>query len=137
MSKLMQVADNEVSVSAPIQKASKDLGEGMFRTSLAGAYLAVNPALAEIYGYDSPQQMMAELCDIERQLYVNPERRQEFIETMARDSCVADFCSQVYCRDGETIWIMEHARAIRDEQGQLMFYEGTVCQIDRSGLDSI
>lgn len=129
MSKLTEVAENDV--RAPNGAKSKSLGEGMFRTSLGGEYLAVNPALAEIYGYDSPQQMMAELRDIQRQLYVNPDRRQEFIDAIARDSFVVDFCSQVYQRNGEIIWIMEHARAVRDEQGQLMFYEGTVCLIDQ------
>ena len=66
MSRLMRLVVNEA--RAPGRKASKDLGEGMFRTSLEGTYLAVNPALAEIYGYDSPQQMMDELRDIQRQL---------------------------------------------------------------------
>lgn len=105
--------------------------EGMFRTSIEGGYLAVNPALAVIYGYESPQQMMAEMSDIQRQLYVESNRRQEFIDAMTRDSFVTDFRSQVYRRDGEIIWITEHSRTVRDEQGQLMFYEGTVSLIDQ------
>jgi PAS domain S-box-containing protein len=127
-SMMQQVFDDEA--PRPSRKPRKDLGEGMFRTSIEGGYLSVNPALAEIYGYDSPQQMMTELCDIQRQLYVDPNRRQEFIDAMVRDSFVTDFRSQVYRRDGDIIWITEYSRAVRDEEGQLMFYEGTVNLID-------
>ena len=117
-------------VLAPSRKSHTDLGEGMFRTSPEGAYLSVNPALAQIYGYGSPQQMMSELRDIQRLLYVDPNRRQEFIDAMARDGFVTDFRSQIYSRNADIVWISEHARAVRDEQGQLMFYEGTVNVID-------
>src|ERR1700760_528233 len=53
--------------------------EGIFRTSVEGNYLDANPALAHIYGFDSPQELIASLRDIGRQLYVDPQRRDEFM----------------------------------------------------------
>jgi len=65
--------------------------EGIFRTSPDGRYLDANPALARIYGFDSPQELMNSLSDIGSQLYVDPSRRQSFIDTITRDGSVSGF----------------------------------------------
>jgi diguanylate cyclase (GGDEF)-like protein/PAS domain S-box-containing protein len=100
--------------------------EGIFRTSPDGRYLDANPALARIYGFDSPLELMNSLSDIGAQLYVDPGRRQEFITTMQRNASVTRFESQVRRHDGRLIWISENARAVHDESGRLVCYEGTV-----------
>ena len=100
--------------------------EGIFQTTPGGQYLSVNPALARIYGYESDRAMIAALTDISRQLYVDPNRRQEFIDTMAEQGVVSGFESEVHRCDGRMIWISENARAICDANGRLRYYEGTV-----------
>jgi sigma-B regulation protein RsbU (phosphoserine phosphatase) len=100
--------------------------EGIFQTTVEGRYLMANMALARIYGYNSPEELMNDLVDIGRTLYVQPNRRQEFISEMQRRDELAGFESQVYRKDGSTIWISENCRAVRDRQGQVIFYEGTV-----------
>ena len=49
--------------------------DGIFQTTRGGAVPRANPALARIYGYDTPDELMQALQDITRQLYVDPERR--------------------------------------------------------------
>lgn len=100
--------------------------EGIFQTTLDGRYLSANPALARIYGYQSPNQLMIELHDVKQQLYVEPMRREEFVRLLEQQDAIKGFESQVYCRDGSTIWISESARAVRDTNGNLLCYEGTV-----------
>ncbi|MEO8313905.1 MAG: EAL domain-containing protein [Pseudomonadota bacterium] len=100
--------------------------EGIFRTSPDGRYLDANPALARIYGFDSPFELMETLSNIGAQLYVDPTRRGEFIDTMQRHSSLTRFESQVRRNDGRLIWISENARAVHDESGRLICYEGTV-----------
>ena len=100
--------------------------EGIFQTTLEGHYLTANPMLAKLYGYDSPQTLITSLTDIRHQLYVEPQRRDEFSQRLQAQDAVLDFESQVYRRDGSIIWISENARAIRDHTGQLIGYEGTV-----------
>ncbi len=100
--------------------------EGIFRTSSDGQYLDANPALANIYGFESPAQLMASLRDIGRQLYVDPARREEFMRIMRARGSVTGFESQVYRKNGDIIWISENARAVFDEDGRLTSYEGTV-----------
>ncbi|MEG4810800.1 response regulator [Microcoleus sp. F8-D3] len=111
--------------------------EGIFQTTPTGHYLSGNSALAQIYGYESRTEMLAELTEIDRQFYVNPNRRAEF--TAALDACgqVSKFESQIYRRDGSKIWISENARSICDENGSVLYYEGTVQDItDRKQAES-
>ncbi|MGL5511607.1 MAG: PAS domain-containing protein, partial [Microcoleaceae cyanobacterium] len=99
---------------------------GIFQTTPDGHYLVANPALAYLYGYNSPDQLINGLHDIKNQLYVNPQRRDEFITALREHDVVAEFESQIYRQDGQIIWISENARAVRDEQGNLLYYEGFV-----------
>jgi PAS domain S-box-containing protein len=99
---------------------------GIFQTTPDGRYISANPALARIYGYNSPEELMMSLTDISDQLYVDPDRRDEFVFALQEDGIVSDFESQIYRRDGTIIWIAENARAVRDEDGKLLYYEGFV-----------
>jgi PAS domain S-box-containing protein len=99
---------------------------GIFQTTPEGTYLDVNPALTRIYGYANRQEMMSKISDIARLLYVDPNRRAEFIKLMREQDVVQNFEAQIYRKDGSIIWISENARAVRDAQGQLLFYEGMV-----------
>jgi two-component system sensor histidine kinase/response regulator len=100
--------------------------EGIFQTTPDGHYRSANLALARIYGFESPRELMAKRTDIEHQLYVDPNRRHEFASALQKSDKVDKFESQVYRRDGSVIWISENARAVRDAQNRLLYYEGTV-----------
>jgi sigma-B regulation protein RsbU (phosphoserine phosphatase) len=102
------------------------LVEGIFRTTPDGHYSLANVALARIYGYDSPAELMASIKDIARKLYVEPGRRDEFVRLMQEHDTLKGFESQIYRKDGIVIWISENCRAVRDTQGKLLYYEGTV-----------
>ncbi|MGD0744928.1 MAG: SpoIIE family protein phosphatase [Verrucomicrobiota bacterium] len=105
------------------------LVEGIFRTTPDGHYLLANMALARIYGYDSPVEMMASIKDIGKRLYVEPGRREEFVRLMQKHDTLKGFESLIYRKDGVVIWISENCRAVRDPQGKLLYYEGTVMDI--------
>lgn len=100
--------------------------EGIFQTTLNGTYLSANPKLAQIYGYQSPEDLLGRITDIAQQLYVQPHRRTEFIELLQTQGTLSAFESQVYRQDGGVIWISENAWVIRDRQGNPLYYEGTV-----------
>jgi len=102
------------------------LVEGIFQTTPEGRYLMANAALARIYGYDSPNELILTLTDISRSLYVQPGRREEFVRLMQQDDTLSGFQSQVHRKDGSVIWISENCRAVRDADNRVMYYEGTV-----------
>ena len=108
--------------------------EGIFRTTPEGQYLDANPALARIYGYETVADLARSLCDIRAQLYVDPERRTEFMRIIKARGLISGFESQVYRKDGQIIWISENARSVTDEHGVVQHYEGTVEDITERKL---
>ncbi|MBL9204838.1 MAG: response regulator [Opitutaceae bacterium] len=105
--------------------------EGIFQSTPDGRYLLVNPSLAKLYGYDSPAELMASVQDISRSVYVDPGVREEFKRLMAQSGEVRGLEYRVRRKGGDEIWISEHARAVRDERGEVLYYEGFVQDITR------
>jgi PAS domain S-box-containing protein len=100
--------------------------EGIFQSTQDGSFLSVNPALAKIYGYATPDELMRTVTHIGRQLYVDPNRRAQFASLIAERDAVIDFESEVRRKDGSVTWISERAHAVRDMDGKLLYYEGAV-----------
>ncbi|MFB8797193.1 MAG: PAS domain S-box protein [Microcoleus sp.] len=111
--------------------------EGIFQTTPEGHFLSVNPALARIYGYSTPEELTSNLTKIRQQAYVNPQRQEEFMGAINKTGEVSGFESEVYRADGYVIWISESARAVRDEDGKTLYYEGSIEDIsDRKVFES-
>ena len=103
--------------------------EGIFRTTFDGQWIEVNPALARIYGYDSPAELISCVNDLNTQHYVLEGRRAEFVRLMHEQGSVSDFQSEVIRRDGKTIWIAEFARIVREQDGTPAYFEGSVIDV--------
>ncbi len=103
--------------------------EGVFQSTPSGRFLEVNNTLARIFGYSSPQEMIAKITDIGRQMYVDQQRRTELIRLMEEQGSVLAFESKVYHAEGYMIWISENARAVRNEKGDIIAYEGDIEEI--------
>ncbi len=128
-SRTSQLRNDLESAEAKYRSIFENAIEGIFRTTIDGRYVIANPMLAHIYGYASSDALINSVTNIANQIYVNPSRRQEFMEILRSHETVSNFESQVYRRDGTKIWISENVRAIRDEQGNLTGFEGTVQDI--------
>ncbi len=100
--------------------------EGIFQSTPDGRYISANCALAQIYGYDSPKELIASLSNIQHQLYVEPPRHTEFLKLMQQYGEVSDFESRIYRKDGSIIWISESARTVYDSSGSALYYQGFV-----------
>jgi len=105
--------------------------DGIYQSTLDGRYITANPALAQIYGYDSPDDLMRNVQNIAHQIYVEPERRAAFQRWMAQQGSVTGFEAQIYRKDGTTAWITESGRLVTDSLGQPLYYEGTVSDISK------
>ncbi len=102
---------------------------GLYQTTPEGHYLRANAALARIYGYESPEMLVAQQVSAARDVYVQPGRREEFCCVLETQETVQDFEAEVRRQGGGTVWISENARAVRDDDGSLLYYEGTVQDI--------
>lgn len=108
--------------------------EGIFRTSFDGHVIEANPALAQICGFDSVDELVKSYRDIGAQLYVDPERREKFMHLVDVRGSVSGFESQIYRKNGDVIWISENARAVVDDNGSVRAYEGMLEDITERKL---
>ncbi|GAB4337844.1 MAG: hypothetical protein Kow0037_21260 [Calditrichia bacterium] len=103
---------------------------GIYQSTVGeGEHLVANPALANIYGYDSVEDLQRNVKNISRQLFVDPNRRRELLDILEKNDVCQNFESRVYRKDGKIIWISENARAVRDESGKMIYIVGTVKDI--------
>ena len=100
--------------------------DGIFQSTTDGRFVSVNPAMARMYGYDSPEDMVQKVTDITSQIYVEPELRNVLRRRLANGEKITGFESREYCKDGSMIWTSMNAQAIRDVDGNILYYEGTV-----------
>jgi PAS domain S-box-containing protein len=100
--------------------------EGIFQSTVEGQFLTANPAMARMFGYESPGELLGAISDIRDQLYVDPERRDEFYRIASRDGVVNGFEIQLRRKDGSSVWVSANARATYDAGGVISGYEGTV-----------
>ena len=98
--------------------------EGIYRSTPEGRIIMANPAMAKIFGYDSPEELMTGITDVARQLYVDPEERAKIRKSIEEQGFVNNYETQFYRKDGSIIWISMTMQAVRDEKGQILYYEG-------------
>jgi PAS domain S-box-containing protein len=107
----------------------ENAGEGIFQSTPDGRYIAANPALARMYGFASPEELIHSRQDISLQVYVDPTRREEFKHQLEDKGAVRGFEHEVFRKDGSQIWISVNARAVREKHGAIQYYEGTAQDI--------
>jgi PAS domain S-box-containing protein len=112
-------------VEARYREAVENAVEGVFRTTPGGRFLMANRALARMLGYESPEQLIAERTDLERQHYCVPAERARFQRLVETQGFVNGFEYEACRRDGTTMWLRSHGRAVRKPDGTI-YYEGTV-----------
>ncbi len=99
---------------------------GVFQTTPGGRFITANSALARILGYESAKELIETVTDIGRQVHVDPERRSEFRRILQESGAVHNFEARAYRRDRSIIWLSLSARALRDNTGDLIGFEGIV-----------
>lgn len=102
----------------------ENAGEGIFRRTTDGKFITANPAMAEILGCQSPDELMSEINEVASPLYVDPNRQIEWERRLHEDERIVGFESQYRRKDGGLVWLSESARAVRNEEGAILYFEG-------------
>lgn len=105
--------------------------EGIFQIDTEGHFISANPALARIHGYDSPEELMQSVRDIPHQIYVYPADFTNLLRLLHRQGEVDNLEVEMYRRDGTRHWIRINVRTVRDEQGKIAYYEGTMLDVTK------
>lgn len=127
---LVKEAEAELEASAREYKALfENSVAGIFRSTRDGRMVRANPALARLNGFTTEQELIAAVNNIGQEWYVDPRRREEFVRLIETHGRVTDFVSEVYrFKTREKIWISETAWNIKDADGKLVCYEGTITE---------
>jgi PAS domain S-box-containing protein len=99
---------------------------GVFQTTPEGRFLSANRALANIHGYETPDDLMTSISNIGNQLYVKPAQRDEMLRRLAKQDMIFAFETQFYRKDKSIIWLSLSLRAVKDPNGRLLYVEGFV-----------
>jgi PAS domain S-box-containing protein len=125
----IRMAESLREAEAKYRSIVENATEGIFQTTPEGRFRTANPALAHMLGYQTPEELLAGVTDLERQLYVRAEKRQEFKRLLETQDSVRAFEFEHYRKDGSIIWVSINGHAVRDISGTLQYYEGTIHDI--------
>jgi PAS domain S-box-containing protein/putative nucleotidyltransferase with HDIG domain len=100
--------------------------EGIFQSLPEGGFIAVNPAMAHIHGFASPEEMIESITDVGEEIYVNKTDRDRFLKLLEERGRVEGFETEFYRKDRTSVWASLSARAVKSERGEILRYEGTV-----------
>lgn len=111
--------------------------EGIYQTTSTGRLIEANPAFAKMFGYESPRAIIADISDIGRQLYVNPQDRHNLLKLLEEKGGARGYEARVRRRDGTVFWVSINVHSVRTGTGNVLHYEGTNVDItERKRLET-
>jgi two-component system, sensor histidine kinase and response regulator len=105
--------------------------EGIFQCSPGGYFINVNLSAAAILGYESPEDMISSIKDVTNNLYVNTTEQENSLKTLYKEGKIINLEVQIRCKDKSIIWISINARQIRNNDGKILYYEGSFLDVTR------
>jgi len=99
---------------------------GIFRTAYAGYFIEANPSLARMFGYESPDQMLAQVKDLSRDIYPSQEERGGFLDALRKNPAGITMEIEFKRKDGTPLYAITHASLQMDESGKPSYLDGTI-----------
>lgn len=121
----MALAEAEKKYRNIIENASA----GIFQISVEGQFLSANPALAKMLGYETPYELMQEITDFSSQLHANPEERGKIAKELEKADSISNHEFELLHKKGYKVWVSESTRVVKDDAGNVLYYEGIMEEI--------
>jgi PAS domain S-box-containing protein len=99
--------------------------EGIYQVTTKGRFISANPAAARILGYESPEELITTITDISSQIYVYPEDRKKALNMLKKEGFFKNFEVRNRKKDGSIVWVSANVHLVRDNQGNILYHEGT------------
>lgn len=104
--------------------------EGFFQSTPDGRFIRVNKSFARMCGYASPEEMISAISDIGEQHYEFKKDRDLFAAILNEKGVVENFEHKSLRKDGSTFWVSVSARAVKDNENRILYYEGSHVDIE-------
>ena len=99
---------------------------GIFQATPDGRPVRINRAMAQLHGYESPEQLIAEVGNVVHAFFVDPNQMSDLMISLKENSVVRSAELELYRRDRSKKWVLANIRAVRDPQGNITVVEGTL-----------
>lgn len=99
---------------------------GIYQLTPEGRYISANPALASILGYASSDEFIRNITNAHEQIYKDYRDHVEFLRDLDLSDASKNFETRAICKDGSVIWINENSRVVKDDSGNILYYEGSI-----------
>ncbi len=133
---MMAARLKEIERRAELEKSELDFRniyensvQGICRSLPGGGFLMANRVMAEMLGYDSPEELCRSVTDIGRQIYVDPEVRQEIHSILLKEGAVRNFETRFFRKDGRIVDVSINTRRVETEGPHPVYYEGIIVDI--------
>lgn len=102
---------------------------GIYRATWAGELIDVNPPFARLLGYDSPEEVLAAVQDVGKDLYQRPEHRKQLLKQLKSQGQVDNYVVALRNKQGRTLWVSDTCRLELDDAGQPLYLEGSITDV--------
>lgn len=99
--------------------------EGIFQTDLNGQLIEGNPALAHVLGYRNTDELLGHTTDIRDDIYLNRKTADDHFMLLSKGQYLIDQIHRWKRKDGTLVWGAVNAHAVYDDDGWVLYYEGT------------
>lgn len=104
--------------------------EGFYQSKPDGHFISVNPAFIKMFGYTSAEELVSTKFHITKDFYVDPEVRNQWEEILQEKGIVKDYEFKAKRKNGSHFWASDSTRAVFNNNGELILYEGNVSDIN-------
>jgi PAS domain S-box-containing protein len=115
-----------INTQKKFQAIFDNTADGIYQSTIEGRFIMVNPSMARIFGYDSPEEMMTLVTNIGEQIYADPAERKRMAGIIMEVGHVEDFELRVVKKSKEIIWVSANIRVVRDGKGAISYFEGVL-----------
>jgi PAS domain S-box-containing protein len=120
------------SSEAKYRSLIENVSDGVYQTTPDGEILTANPALARMLGYETETDLL--LLNLEKDIYVNSEERRKYLELLINGERIKNTEFRLKRKDGQIITVLENAHIVRNKLGDILYFEGTLTDINEVKL---
>ena len=117
------------STKKKFQAIFDNAADGIYQSTVDGRFIMANPATARIFGFDTTEELISTVTNIAVQHYADPDDRIRMAELLSLYDHIENYEVPLLTKNKTIVWVSESTRIVRDENGEIKYFEGTLKDI--------
>lgn len=102
---------------------------GIYQSTPGGRFITANPTMAQMFGYNSPAELISSISNIGSQIYADKTERHHLKDLLKKQGQAMGYEFRVLKKNGEIIWVRDNVRTVYEPDGRVKYYEGSLKDI--------